>query len=91
MIGNASSIDPKVLTSARQWSRIVIDVLDNNTLYIGSSRESLLSSGIGVVGGTPIDKNHPYREWIFGDLWYIGSVDGMVFNYEIYPSVQRLP
>lgn len=86
MIETVSAVEPKAIVRGNGWMRVWIDVLDNNTLFVGYSKQDLLSTANGLLGGTPVDKTHPLREWFDGELWWIGSVNGMTVNIVIWPS-----
>lgn len=86
MIQLVSSADPKCVATFRDWTRISIDVLDNNSIAIDSSKEGLLSVGSGFLGGKPITKSKPYQDWVKGEFWIIANVDNTVINITIFPT-----
>lgn len=87
MIEIVSAVEPKCIGTFEDWTRVNIDVLDNNSIAIDSSKAGLLSVGPGgLLGGKPIDKNHPYQDWVKGELWVIANVDNTVTNLTVFPS-----
>lgn len=86
MIEIVSSQEPKLIATLKDWSRVNITVLDNNTLFLGAGtigKQELLSSAGGILGGHKVDKTHPFQDWFIGELWWIGSIDGMLANVMI--------
>lgn len=86
MVEVVSAIEPKLIATLTDWGRVNITVLDNNTLFLAAGtngKQDLLSGVLGVLGGHKVDKTHPFQDWFIGELWWIGSVDGMVANIMI--------
>lgn len=86
MIESVSATEPKCIATLKDWGRINITVLDNNTLFLAAGtngKQDLLSSIGGILGGHKVDKTHPFQDWFIGELWWIGSVEGMLANIMI--------
>lgn len=91
MIQPVSAVEPKAIARFNDWVRIRIDVLDNNTVYVGMSKADLQSGLLATLGGIPVDKTHPYNDWVKGEVWWIASVDNTLCNLVVWPSLVSIP
>lgn len=68
------------------WYRLRVDVLDNNTIFLGYSHDDLTGSIGGFLAGIPVDKAHPFSDWVSGEVWWVGSVNNVIVNVVVWPS-----
>lgn len=74
---NGVGVPKKVVDTGSRVCRVKFQVLDASTVFLNKNRDLLLQTSNNVIQGLQLIQNDRiYSDWIVGEMWALGSVDG---------------